>query len=281
LGRRFLWASGLVGVGLLQPRADQSKSAQVEQALGWANNMLYNPSRYRIFETSSRLFHDPEHRLLRGHASLLSSMPDNCIFCVGEEHNHPMHHVAEFSLLKAVVSQSPQHLPVALGLEMFDGTRDHKAALNDFVFGSDDLGDLKRRTSWDQNWGWPILHWAKLLNYAKANQMQIIGLNCPSRVSDFVERNGISGLLGKPRFPEVDLLDPTHRHRFLKERHSQTVAEAPSEQTLSRIYQAQTLRDEWMAEQAAVHAQEMGGRLVCIMGRKHVAGRRGVPNRIH
>jgi len=212
---------------------------------------------------------------------LLNSMPNNCIFCIGEEHNHPMHHAAEFSLLKALASQNPQQLPVALGLEMFDGTQDHKKALTDFVFGSDSLEDLKRRTSWDQNWGWPIRHWAKLLNYAKANQIRIIGLNCPARVSDFVERNGIDGLLGKPRFPEVDLLDSVHRHRFLNERHSQILADGPSELRLSRAYQAQTLRDEWMAEQAAIYAQQMGGRLLCIMGRSHVAGRRGVPNRIH
>jgi len=252
----------------------------VEKALGRANDLLYNPMRYRIFETASRLFHDPAHRLLPGHASLLSMMPDNCTFCIGEEHNHPMHHAAEFRMLKALVSQSPPHLPLALGLEMFDGTRDHEAALHDFVFGSDDLADLKRRTSWDQNWGWPIRHWAKLLNYAKANKMQIIGLNCPTRVSDFVESNGIDGLLGKPRFPEVDLSDAMHRHRFFKERHGLIVAEAPSKQTLSRQYQAQTLREEWMAEQAAGYAKATGGRLLCIMGRNHVAGRRGVPNRI-
>jgi len=131
-----------------------------------------------------------------------------------------MHHAAEFSLLKALSSHSSQHLPMALGLEMFDGTQDHKEALTDFVFGNDTLQDLARRTSWDQNWGWPIRHWAKLLNYAKANQMRIIGLNCPTKISNFVERKGIDGLLGKPRFPEVHLLDSVHRHRFFKERHS-------------------------------------------------------------
>jgi uncharacterized iron-regulated protein len=164
---------------------------------------------------------------------------------------------------------------------MFEGPKDHSAALDDFVFGSDDIHDLKRRTDWDQEWGWPIWHWAKLLNYAKTNQIRIVGLNAPARVSEFIERRGIHGLLGRPRFPEVVLSDTAHLHRFLTEGPSRAAVSARSELELTRAYEAQTLREEWMASELAAHARTHGGRILSIMGRNHVAGRRGVPNRIH
>jgi uncharacterized iron-regulated protein len=200
---------------------------------------------------------------------------------MGEEHNHPMHHRAEYRMLKALREHTPAHVPLALGLEMFEGTKDHSAALNDFVFGSDDLHDLKRRTNWNQTWGWPIWHWAKILNYAKSNQIRVVGMNAPAKVSDFIERNGIHGLLGRPRFPDVDLSDSVHLEQFVTEKPSSAAVLARSELEMAHAYEAQTLREEWMAQSLASHSRKHGGRILSIMGRNHVAGRRGVPNRIH
>jgi len=281
--RRRLLGSGAAALGLLhQPVADlrDSRPAQMESALAQASKLIYDPSLSRIFETATKLFHNPSHRLEKGSASLLNTFPDNLIICMGEEHNHPRHHAAEFSMLKALRDNTPQHLPVSLGLEMFDGTQDHAAALDDFVFGSDSLSDLKRRTDWDETWGWRISHWAKLLSFAKANRMRVVGLNAPAKVSDFVERHGISGLLGRPRFPEVDLSDKAHWRRFLASRPGLAAARATTISELARAYEAQTLREEWMAQSIAAHAREAGGRILTIMGRNHVVERHGVPNRI-
>merc|ERR1719382_1677185 len=108
-------------------------------------------------------------------------------------------------MLKALREQTESSVPVTLGMEMFYHTKDHRRALEDFVFGDDDLSDLKRKTEWSTMWGWPMRHYAKLLNYAKANRIRVVGLNAPELVSDFIKRKGIEGLLNKPRFPEVDL----------------------------------------------------------------------------
>jgi uncharacterized iron-regulated protein len=165
---------------------------------------------------------------------------------------------------------------------MFFHGKDHRIALDDFVFGSDTVSDLARRTEWDQNWGWPIRQYAKLLNYAKSNGIRIFGLNAPSRVTTFVEKNGIKGLLGRPGFPEVDLSDSEHRARFTSRRLSAAAVMASSNRQMKHAYEAQTMREEWMAGAVASQAKEMGGRgrVLAITGRNHVAGRRGVPERI-
>merc|ERR1712107_714945 len=172
----------------------------------------------------------------------------------------------------ALRAHTPQHIPIALGLEMFEGTKDHSAALDDFIFGSDDLHDLKWRTDWDKSWGWPIWHWAKLLNYAKANRIHLFGLNAPAIVSEFVEQNGIHGLLGRPKFPDVVLSDKAHLQQFLMEGPSRAAVLARSQLELTHAYEAQTLREEWMAQELASHARRHGGRILSIMGRNHVAG---------
>merc|ERR1719277_1761404 len=149
---------------------------------------------------------------------------------------------------------------------MFYNIKDHRQALEDFVFGTDTLQDLMRRTQWESTWGWPISNYAKLLNYAKAEGIRIVGLNAPERVSNFVKHNGIQGLLGKPKIPEMDLSNRNHLARFmagpLAEDHriagtvranqSAVLADLPLD--LKRIYEEQILREEWMAAAVAGHA---------------------------
>jgi len=248
------------------------------------------PSPSRIFHPASRLYFDPDFvgpGSTFGPAcrpdllpSLLPHFLSQGILCIGEEHNNPMHHSAELRMLRAMRENTPKHVPVTLGLEMLERTPLHSAALDDFVFGNDTPEDLRRRTSWDSSWGWSFDYYKELLSYAKAAGIRIRGISIPGAVGDAVERIGIDRLRGHKNFPEVDLSNAEHRERYLSIRfgdRAPTVDPAEAQ----RAYEAQTLKEEFMAETVAVNARDQGGKIMVIAGRDHIAGKRGVPDRIH
>jgi len=256
---------------------------RVENAYAQANALSFTRECSRIFDTATKLFHDPEHRLQPSSpAFLLKDIFEKQVILLGEEHNHPMHSASELALLKALRELAEQRgLPLTLGLEMFEHTKDHKAALNDFIFGEDDVPRLKHRTQWDERWGWPMHGKSKLLNYAKTHKIPVFGCNAPVELTRLVEKRGIADLIGRPGIPAVDLSNVAHRERFFAERQSSAAAVATSERELQNAYEAQTLREEWMAGSAAAHARERQGIVLLILGRNHVAGRAGVPSRTH
>lgn len=284
-GRRqaFKQIATFCGLLLTLPAEEMSTSTRIEDQLAKAHRLIYNRQSSRIFETSSSLWHDPQYRLhADSPACLLRDLPNKHIVCVGEEHNHPEHHAAEVELLKAIHTISKnKESPLTVGLEMFDHTKDHKQALTDFIFGNDTLQDLRRRTDWDRRWGWPFVQHAKFLNFAKRHRIPLFGCNAPQVMTKFVETRGLHGLLGRPGIPSVDLSNEAHRDRFVSGKQSYAATMATSEQELQFAYEAQALREEWMAASAVSHARDRGGIILLITGRNHVAGRAGVPDRLH
>lgn len=228
------------------------------------------------------LFHDPRSRLQHGSPSfLLQHLPQKQVILLGEEHNHPIHSASELDLLKALHGLARESgVPLTLGLEMFDHTKDHKEALKEFIFGSMTLSELKRQTEMEKRWGWPIASKSKLMHFAKKHQITVFGCNAPLRVNRYIEEKGVDGLLGRPGMPQVDLSNMAHRERFFAERHSYSAAMARTEEELQHAYEAQAFREDWMASSVAAHAKEREGLLLVIAGRNHVAGRLGLPCRV-
>jgi len=241
-----------------------------------------------IFSTKCAKFYDPSKGLdPNGKQDLLKQMPKRAVLCVGEVHDNRVHHGAELQLLRALRKQSLRKdaAPLTIGMEMFHSTAEHKEALADYVFGDDSLPDLLRRTSWRTTWGWPIENYAPILEFAKAKKIPVVGLNVPERVSVFVRENGIQGLVGRPGFPEMDFSDSKHLSLFVSQfvggRHGQMdLPYTVLPEDLRKRYEEQVLREEWIARSATKIAKNSDGRVLAVLGRNHIEGRAGVPDRI-
>lgn len=216
--------------------------------------------------------------------STLKAQPNTRVICVGEEHLHPLHHVFQLNIIKAVHKIDAS--PTLIGMEMF--WREHQAALDDFIFGEVQNGGgsirmLQDRTQWWANWGYPIKLYADILNYAREKRIRLVGLNAPYPIVQGVGRLGLKKVYSMlpPKvlasMPEVDLDNEEHFQRF------QSLSKA-SKTRFSHTYEAMAFWDDYMAASIATfftHPQKLMPRMVVLAGLGHVQGRVGIPDRVN
>ena len=212
------------------------------------------------------------------------------IVAIGEVHSNPCHHKLEFDIIRTLANGGVDGSKLgAIALECF--YRQHQGALDSFIFDHKNVAILKRETDWDKNWGYDLNYYAKIFQFAAVNNIRLVGLNVPYQVASLVGRYGLDNLPAELRrlLPPVDLTVQKHRQQFedaiLASGGSGTGAHggmSAQSDAFDRMYQVQTLWDEYMAESAAMHVKKNPqDTLVVIAGVGHVAGRVGIPDRIH
>lgn len=286
LSRHFRVAGTAVGAALISAR--RSRAASICGSCGAAGPCYcvsqlvsresqgpwYNPVNERIYDVSKRSFL-PVSQL----EVLEKELQGRQVVCVGEVHSNPCHHRVEFEVVKALSRhRSPRSMNI--GLECF--YRQHQRALDEYVFQHRDFGILKRQTRWDATWGYDLNQYAKIFNYACRKGIRLVGLNVPYPVVRLVSSLGIAQLPAdlKPFLPSVDISNQEHRSQFL--RLVGAHGGASDDPGLERMYEAQCLWDDYMADSAALvfDSQSRDSLLVVIAGVGHVLGRVGIPDRI-
>jgi uncharacterized iron-regulated protein len=219
----------------------------------------------------------------------------------GEVHPDPLHHQIQLEMIKAVRELDDK--PLLIGLEMF--YRQQQRALDEFVFGDGSLDKLAERTKWDQTWGYDIDLYAEIFKYAREEKIRLCGLNCPREIVSLVNQRGIQGLTSElaAELPNMDLDHSDHFERFTAQLEAAGARDVPRER-LTRMYEAQTLRDEYMAASIAGYLSsplvrpsgrytEYGipvltepapassvSRMVVCAGIGHIQGHVGIPDRV-
>lgn len=213
--------------------------------------------------------------------------------CLGETHDNPHHHYAQWRMLTELGSARP----VAVGFEMFQ---------TPFQSGLDAYrthGNLSRlgvETEYDTRWGYPLPFYAPLLAWAHDANAPLLALNAPRELSKALGRNGLDGIEAtlRSQLPQMDLGDPQHR-AFFEDAMGMTFEQAANKgsgaddstnsetsphghggMNLEHIYAAQVLWDETMASRAhsflAAHEEFQ---LVIIAGSGHCQ-RSAIPRRL-
>jgi len=243
-----------------------------------SNDNIIIPRRERLYDTrrGSYLPSHPEKYILK-------SMKDRTVLVMGEVHSNSFDHLLEFRLLSTLTGfYGPKH--IAVGLECF--YRQHQKALDNFIFDHGNMGVLKQETNWKDTWGYDLSQYAKIFNYAYKNQIRLIGLNIPLQVVDYVASYGLNDIPTslKTLLPAVDLGNTRHRERFsgamlMSGAHGNVLR--TNDAFFERLYEAQSLWDEYMAESAANFIiGNPNTKLMVIAGTGHVTGRVGIPDRI-
>ncbi|MGE0441786.1 MAG: ChaN family lipoprotein [Gemmatimonadales bacterium] len=230
---------------------------------------------HRVYDTRAKRFVDFEQLAARAVAS------DVVFF--GEEHDHLDTHRFELYLLGAIRRRRPE---ATVAMEMFE--RDNQAVLDRYLAGEVSEEDFLAASR-----PWPRYadHYRAIVEFARAHGWRVIASNVPRKFASMVASGGLAALDTMPAatrafaaaelrcepkgtyykaFSAVMAGMPTHGS-------SNTSAAARATQ-LVRVYEAQCLKDETMAESIA-RAWSPGGLVVHYNGSFHSDQRLGTAER--
>jgi uncharacterized iron-regulated protein len=213
------------------------------------------------------------------------------VVCVGEEHPNPHHHWFQLEVVKQMSAKKP----LALGMEMFQ--RPFQGVLDDYAAKRIDESALLSRSGYEERWGYDYGFYGPTIRTAIAAGATLLALNAPKELTKKIVRQGLESLTPdeKKQVPELVLDDKVHRAWFDDlmadmggaHGHSKSnggdddKADKPDKPdkpddkaekgpSADRIYTAQVLWDETMADGAAKWAKgEPKGLLVLIAGNGH------------
>ena len=117
----------------------------------------------------------------------VAQLKRNRIILVGEQHTDQRHHEAQRDIIQALHEAGIQ---VAIGLEMF--RKDSQEALDHWVGGNIPETDF-RRIYYD-NWNFPWSDYRMIFDYARQENIPMIGLNVPREITHQVSREGFGSL---------------------------------------------------------------------------------------
>jgi uncharacterized iron-regulated protein len=219
--------------------------------------------------------------------------------CLGEHHPNPHDHWAQLTIVREVLGRAREAgRTVALGMEMFQ--RPFQGVLDDFAAGRIDEGALLSRSAWQDRWGYDWSLYRPIVLLARDHGAALLALNTERELTKKVSREGIDtfSAADRARLPELVLDDPDHRawwddimgsmggaHGHARaasgeqgeghggqagpaspeEKAAAEAEEAEAAARSERIYSAQVLWDETMAEGASAWLSGGAGRQVIVL----------------
>jgi len=223
--------------------------------------------------------------------------------CVGEEHPNPHHHWVQLHVVRESVKRLGKH-KLALGLEMIQ--RPFQGPLDDYTAKRIDGEALRSRAGWAERWGYDWNFYAPTFEAAIAAGGTLLALNTQKELVKKIVRQGLESLTAdeKSQVPELKLDDAIHRawfnglmegmggasgHATKKEEPAapdspapdapaptppanphETSGDKPAMPSAERIYTAQVLWDETMAEGGAKWLKaNPTGQLIILAGNGH------------
>jgi uncharacterized iron-regulated protein len=207
---------------------------------------------------------------------MLSSLIGYPLVYVGELHDNPASHRLQVEILKAMQASHPGK--VALGMEMFNN--EQQVALDRWVAGELSEKEFLRESRWFENWKTDFELYRELLEFARDQQIPVIGLNVPKALGRKVSMAPLDQLDPEAReqLPEMDMSDPYQRRMIEKI----FGAHGAGGSMVESFFRRQTLWDEAMAEAVADYMRENPGRhMVIAAGGWHVNYGFGIPRRVH
>ena len=193
---------------------------------------------------------------------------------VGEVHDEPEHHQAELRVLRAM-HQSNE--PFAVGLEMFraesqkklDSWTTRKISLDQFL------------QAYYDNWRQPWPLYRDIFEYARENQIPLVGLNIPDSISKKVGANGFGSLTPdekKQLPPGISCnVDPTYME-FIRKAYSGH--HAAGDREFVNFCEAQMVWDKSMAWHLAGYLKKNPGKRMIVLAGVGHAWKRGISEQL-
>lgn len=212
------------------------------------------------------------------YGEMLDDLAKVQVVYLGERHTLARHHAMQKQILADLAKRD---VPVALALEQMESI--HQPALDRYVRGEIDFGQLAEATGWAKRWhGYEA--YRPVLETAKAAKAPIVALNARAETIRQVARGGgvakLPADIRKELPGEMDLDDPSY-YRLLNLQMMVHMAATP--ERLRPMIEAQIARDEAMAAALAQFLKSPAGKgraVVVLCGAGHVAYGLGTPARV-
>ncbi|ETZ21108.1 ChaN family lipoprotein [Pedobacter sp. V48] len=185
----------------------------------------------------------------------------------GEEHNDSVGHILEFEILKQIHIAYPK---TALSMEMFH--TDVQPIINEYLGGYiSEKNFIKESRAWNN-----YKDYRPLMEYAKVNEIDVIGANGAARYSNMVSKSGLDVLNTLPKESRsylpplpIDTATGSYYNKFTKELGGHNMGNM-------KIYQTQNFWDATMAWSIARYIKKhKGTKVLHLNGRFHSDERLG------
>jgi uncharacterized iron-regulated protein len=222
--------------------------------------------------------------------------------CIGEEHPNPHHHWVQLHVVRELAKRLGK-AKLGVGLEMIQ--KPFQGPLDDYSAKKIDSEALRSRVGWQERWGYDYAFYGPTFDATIAAGGSLIALNAPKELVKKIVRQGLESLTPdeKAQVPELKLDDATHRAWFdalmnemggssahstkkdpdpdkkPEEKKEPPVdnphkgkgdGEMPAMPSAERIYTAQVLWDETMADGGVKWLKaNANGHLVILAGNGH------------
>ncbi len=185
---------------------------------------------------------------------------------LGELHDNDAGHAFQLEVVRALHRRRPD---LVISMEMFE--RDVQGTVSDYVRGRI---DEKTFLAHSRPWGNYRQHYRPIVEFARANQLDVIAGNLPKPLASRVSREGADAVAGLAHVPRA--------FSTAKDRYWQLFADAMAEMGSShghgpsdpaavyRMYQAHCVKDDAMAESIADYLDQHRPRRPLVV---HLCGR--------
>lgn len=223
-------------------------------------------------KTNVTTFYDYQIATPSGDIFPLTDLPDNLInadiILIGEWHTHSAIHRFQTDILKQFITHN---IPTTLSMEQF--SRDAQITVDQYL-----TGEIGEQPFMKQAHAWPNYEsdYRPLIEYAKANQLDVIAANAPKPVVQCIGRMGLGYL--ETLAPQerryiaktVDNSASQYKNKFMASLHHGT-----PDQT-EKQFSAQMSWDETMAESMVDYLKlNPENKIIHIAGKFHTEGSLG------
>ena len=125
-------------------------------------------------------------------ADAVADLKKNRVILVGEHHTNQNHHFGQLNVIQTLHEAGAR---VAIGLEMF--RNDSQNLLDQWIAGN--ISETQFEEIYYDNWTYPWPLYRMIFEYARKEQIPMIGLNVPREITRQVSRGGFNSLSEKQR----------------------------------------------------------------------------------
>lgn len=203
-------------------------------------------------------------------ADVVKNVAGADVIFIGETHDNAEHHAAQLDIVRSLHAQK---ISIAIGLEMF--TPEDQQKLDDWTAGKLDEETFKPIYARNWSYGWDL--YRNLFIFVRDNHIPLIALNIPKKVMSKVVAQGSSALQESEIPPKISWSLNESQAGYMSAIARQVFGGSPPARRLTRLSEAQALRNNGMAWNVAKYRKKHEADKVVVLAGTWHAVKNGVP----